>query len=409
MSEKFPEVALKIHRRRYGNDGRREFFVTRYIVEQGLPLDAVSVPFEGFEAAEGHVCLAYPLLGKDLNGWNQDRGRPFSVEETRRIAKKTLVFLDAFHESGAAHTDIKPDNFLYDPGTGEIRLIDFGNSERRFKRGTPVATREYTPPEGIIGGELGPAVDLWSFACTIFELLTREFLFDPHEAAAEKYVEFSDDGDEDEAEEEASSSGEDPSEEEGPYAKGRLVAGKYRILEELGSGHFARVWRAKVVHPDRHLEPLSRPAGSEVSAGVSSAPAVPQTSGVEAPVSLPDRAREARRNNRKRFGVTDTYDLALNYEHLLLMQNLLGPCPSEMAKDGIFHQIYFRPDGVLKFDPSPEPVAAEKTISARLVKSGIAKEEATQIESLLLAMLRYEPRKRATAEQCLAHSWLSGA
>jgi serine/threonine protein kinase len=393
-----PEVALKIHRRRYGHDGRREFFVARQIEEDGLPLESISLPLDGFQLPEGNVCLAYPLLGKDLNRWNKDRGHPFSVEETRMIAGKALVFLEAFHRTGAAHTDIKPDNFLYDPETGQFRLIDFGNTERHFKRGTPVATREYTPPEGIIGGELGTPIDLWSLACTLFELLTGELLFDPHDAAGKKYIEFADEEDEEADPEEEE---EETDEEDGPCRPGLLVAGKYRLIEELGDGNFARVWRAEVLAPQQRLEtlsPLRRPATSkrDRTTATGSADAAPK----------PDRAREARRNNLKRFGVTDTYDLALNYEHLLLMQNLLGPCPAELALDGIFHRIYFNGDGSLKFDPPTKSPMPEVSIRTRLCHAGVGKRDALRIESLLLSMLRYDPAERASAAQCLRHPWL---
>jgi len=129
--KKSHEVALKVHRLRYGHDGRREYFVTRGFEEHGLLLDAVALPLEEFEAPEGHVCLAYPLLGKDLNRCIEEAGRPFPVGEARRIARKTLGFLAAFHRTGAAHTDIKPDNFLFDAASGGVRLIDFGNLLRK--------------------------------------------------------------------------------------------------------------------------------------------------------------------------------------------------------------------------------------------------------------------------------------
>ena len=190
-------VALKIHLRKYAHDGEREYAVSCEIRERGLPSAQVALPLDAFDINEGIICLAYPLYGRDLADSIKDQNRPFSPAEAREIIKKSLEFFAAFHSMGAAHTDIKPENLLYHSETREIRIIDFGNSERRFKRGTPVATREYTPPEGLIGGELSPAVDIWSLACTLFEILTGELLFDPHEAAREKYLEFSDEDDED--------------------------------------------------------------------------------------------------------------------------------------------------------------------------------------------------------------------
>ena len=61
-----------------------------------------------------------------------------------------------------------------------VCLADFGNSCWTYKQFTDeVQTRQYRSPEVIVGNGYGVAIDLWSCACMIFELLTGEFLFDP--------------------------------------------------------------------------------------------------------------------------------------------------------------------------------------------------------------------------------------
>ena len=401
-------VALKIHLRKYAHDGKREYAVTCEIRHRGLPSEQVALPGDAFDTNDGIICLAYPLYGRDLTHWIEDQHRPFSPAEAREITRKSLEFFGAFHSIGAAHTDIKPENLLYDSETGEFKIIDFGNSERRFKRGTPVATREYTPPEGIIGGELSPGVDIWSMACTLFQLLTGELLFDPHQVAGEKYVEFSDDDEEDEEEdiEEEEDAGE-ADEEEGEFKIGDLVGGKYRLIAELGCGNFATVWKARLENPHLKLPQLG-----ELDAKAES-PAQKQKKsrkpgGKQAPTPVrPQKAREARRHNRRQFGVTDAYDLALNYEHLLLMQRLLGPFPRELAKDGIYHRIYFTVGGILKYDPDPEKWPPAVSIARRLANCGISEREAGEIEAFLLPMLRFRISDRATASECLLHRWMN--
>lgn len=397
-SEQSPFVALKVHLRKYRHDGGREYAVTREIRERGLPNGNVALPIDAFDFNDGIVCLAYPIYGRDLTWWLKEQNCPFSAAETREIARKTLEFFDAFHSIGAAHTDIKPENLLYDQKTGDIRIIDFGNSERRFKRGTPVATREYTPPEGIIGGALSPAVDIWSLGCTFFEMLTGEILFDPHKAAAEKYLEFAEDEDEEEDEEDTPEDDRD-----GEFGIGELIGGKYRLIGELGRGNFATVWRARVEDPSLELEPLKDDRQTVEFSG--------QKEETErgAPPSEPTRpakAREVRRNHRKRFGVTDAFDLALNYEHLLLMQRLMGPYPRGVAKDGIFNRVYFNKEGSLKFDPEVEELPPVPSIAERLANSGVTAKEAETIESFILPMLHYDISERATASECLSHHWL---
>ena len=42
-----------------------------------------------------------------------------------------------------------------------------------------IQTRQYRSPEVIIGVHYNETADIWSFACTIFEMLTGDFLFEP--------------------------------------------------------------------------------------------------------------------------------------------------------------------------------------------------------------------------------------
>jgi serine/threonine-protein kinase SRPK3 len=69
---------------------------------------------------------------------------------------------------------------LEDIGQFSCTLADFGNACWTHKHfSTDIGTRQYTPPESILGQEYDTSADIWSFACTIFELLTGDFTFDP--------------------------------------------------------------------------------------------------------------------------------------------------------------------------------------------------------------------------------------
>jgi serine/threonine-protein kinase len=87
--------------------------------------------------------------------------------------------LSYFHLRGWVHRDIKPDNFLLGD-EGEVKLIDFsiaqkqkrGISKLLFGRGKVQGTRSYMAPEQIRGEVLDPRSDMYSFGCTIYELIT---------------------------------------------------------------------------------------------------------------------------------------------------------------------------------------------------------------------------------------------
>ena len=55
-----------------------------------------------------------------------------------------------------------------------------GNGCWTYHHFTPeIQTRQYRSPEVIIGADYNTSADVWSFACTIFEMVTGDFLFEP--------------------------------------------------------------------------------------------------------------------------------------------------------------------------------------------------------------------------------------
>jgi serine/threonine protein kinase len=114
-----------------------------------------------------------------------------------KIIEEAAGGLAALHQRGWVHRDIKPDNFLADD-LGRVKLIDFGLA-RRARHGflarlfNPRPPRQGTPsymsPEQIRCAPLDERSDVYSFGCTVYELIsgnlpftgtTREELFGRH-------------------------------------------------------------------------------------------------------------------------------------------------------------------------------------------------------------------------------------
>jgi len=96
-----------------------------------------------------------------------------------KVITQAAQALGYFHRQNWIHCDIKPDNFLV-TDEGEVKLIDFALA-KRHRRGvakwlTPrpkiQGTKSYISPEQIRGVALDERADLYSFACTIHELLS---------------------------------------------------------------------------------------------------------------------------------------------------------------------------------------------------------------------------------------------
>ena len=96
-------------------------------------------------------------------------GRAPQGPALERLAIATVTALAAIHEAGIVHRDFKPSNVIM--GVDGPRVIDFGIARALDASGTLssaiVGTPAYMAPEQISGSVVGPAADVFAWACTI--------------------------------------------------------------------------------------------------------------------------------------------------------------------------------------------------------------------------------------------------
>jgi len=142
-----------------------------------------------------HVCLFFPKLGRSLYSFlKSNRKLGYHVDDVRRFGYQLCCALAFCHANELVHTDLKPENILLvdssftlkdgvrKPIKSDICLIDFGGATFSDQHHSSIiATRQYRPPEVIMGLLWNTAADMWSVGCIISELLTGELLFPTHE------------------------------------------------------------------------------------------------------------------------------------------------------------------------------------------------------------------------------------
>lgn len=379
-----PVIALKIQRRRYARAATWEIYI-HHLVRKAEPCAEVVALHEYF-LHDGHICMAFEKHGSSLES-ALARG-PLPLARVRRVTRQILTALERLHRCGYAHTDIKPDNILYDPRTGDARLADLGSATDQLTHGGfGLGTREYLAPEILIGAPLRVEIDLWSLGCTVFEMLTGCLLFSPRRAAARKYREFSHDAPPVElAESVIADEAEERAEQ---FRRADLVAGKYRLKCELGRGRFGTVWSAHALH-DQPLATSHEPVWKHAETVAS------------LPRPITDRG-ESDRTWKQEKGADDLLDLALIYEHILLIAALRGPFPAEMIATAKYRASHFEPDGAPRFRPTIRRITLRERLRRATKLRGSALGNAADFLHQLLAI---NAATRGTASAALDHPWL---
>ena len=109
------------------------------------------------------------------------RGK-LGVGPTLAIASQLAQSLQAAHDQGVIHRDIKPQNLLLDR-EGGLKVMDFGiarlagGSSGLTEVGMAIGTPDYMSPEQMLGETVTEASDLYSMGVVLFECLTGRLPF----------------------------------------------------------------------------------------------------------------------------------------------------------------------------------------------------------------------------------------
>jgi DNA-binding beta-propeller fold protein YncE len=141
--------------------------------------------------ADGRLFIAMRYVdGVDLKTLLRDAG-PLAPERVVDIAGQLAEALDAAHQRGLVHRDVKPSNVLLDQqgGRDHAYLADFGLTHSPANAGPAdgqfMGTVDYVAPEQIRGDVIDGRADQYALGCLLFESLTGSLPFrDRSEVAA---------------------------------------------------------------------------------------------------------------------------------------------------------------------------------------------------------------------------------
>jgi beta-lactam-binding protein with PASTA domain len=177
------DVALKVMSGRYA-DG--EEFVERFKREaQSAAVlshpNIVSIYDRG-ESENGtyYIAMEY-LCGGTLKDRILKRGA-LPPRTAAAVALQIAEALQAAHEAGVVHRDIKPHNVLVTEA-GNVKVGDFGiaraaSSSTMTRTGSILGTAHYISPEQAMGEPVGPQSDLYSLGVVLYEMLTGTLPYD---------------------------------------------------------------------------------------------------------------------------------------------------------------------------------------------------------------------------------------
>jgi eukaryotic-like serine/threonine-protein kinase len=182
------DVALKLLKDQYAEN---EEFVERF-KREAQSAAALSHPnivsiFDRGASEDGTYYIAMEYLpGGTLKDRILKRGA-LPPQMAVEVALQTAEALQAAHNKGIIHRDVKPRNILV-AESGDVKVTDFGiaraaDATTISHLGDILGTAKYMSPEQAMGEPVGPASDLYSLGIVLYEMLTGRVPFEANTPA----------------------------------------------------------------------------------------------------------------------------------------------------------------------------------------------------------------------------------
>ncbi len=177
-------VILKVLKETYPSPKRIAWFKREYEILKRLHLDGVVQVYDFLTYQNRLVITLEDFGGQSLA--QLIKLRPLRITEFLPIAIKLVETLGEVHQRQVIHKDINPSNLVYNPKTGQVKIIDFGiSSDLSREKAALTLSKElrgtlaYISPEqtGRMNRIMDYRTDFYSLGATFYELLTEQLPF----------------------------------------------------------------------------------------------------------------------------------------------------------------------------------------------------------------------------------------
>ena len=179
-------VAVKVLKAEFRED---KAFITKFRAEAqaaaGLAHPNIVNIYDVGEEKGVYFIVMELVEGITLKEYIAKKGR-LAVREATSIAIQVSQGLEAAHNSGIIHRDVKPQNIIISTD-GKVKVTDFGIARAATNNTISTAVMgsvHYTSPEQARGGYSDAKSDIYSLGITLYEMLTGHVPFDGESTVA---------------------------------------------------------------------------------------------------------------------------------------------------------------------------------------------------------------------------------
>ncbi|MBD2516064.1 AAA family ATPase [Nostoc sp. FACHB-973] len=181
-------IILKILKENYPNPSELNRYKQEYEITCSMNADGIIKAYSLERYQNSLVMFLEDFGGSSLKILISER--QFVLEEFLTIALKITESLATIHNANIIHKDINPSNIVYNPETGQVKIIDFGISTRLPQENQTIrnpnqleGTLAYIAPEqtGRMNRGIDYRSDFYSLGVTFYQLLTNQLPFETTE------------------------------------------------------------------------------------------------------------------------------------------------------------------------------------------------------------------------------------